>query len=103
MYKDGIHPSVGKKYDSGKPRYSLIPPLALEEVVKSLTYGSKKYGDFNWQKLDNPSDRLFSACMRHLWSYKQGTKLDEEQGVSHLAAAMANILFMLELDLKKTT
>ena len=32
----------GIKYDGDKPRYELIPPHALEEMVKVLTIGAKK-------------------------------------------------------------
>ena len=34
---------TGIKYDSKKPDYSLIPPHALDDVAKVLTYGAQKY------------------------------------------------------------
>ena len=33
----------GRKYDGGKLEYGLLPPLALEETVKVLTFGAQKY------------------------------------------------------------
>ena len=39
----------GRKDDDGKLRYDLIPPLALEEVVRVLTFGAEKYGPNNWR------------------------------------------------------
>ena len=90
---------VGKKYDAGKPRYSLLPPNALEEVAKVLTYGSQKYEDHNWLNVDKAEDRFFSAANRHMWAWKKGEKLDEENQCNHLAAAIASLMFILELEL----
>jgi len=92
-------PKAGIKYDQEKPRYSLLPPTALEEVVNVLTFGSKKYEDFNWMHLENPNDRFFSAASRHMWAWQKGEKLDGENGYNHLAAAVSNLLFILELEL----
>ena len=41
--------SGGIKFDDNKPDYSLIPPNALEDVVKVLTIGAKKYDRHNWK------------------------------------------------------
>lgn len=89
----------GRKYDSGKPRYSLLPPLALEEVVHVLTFGSQKYEDFNWMKVENANDRYFSAANRHLWQWKRGEMLDDETKRHHLASAITNLMFILEMEL----
>lgn len=90
--------TLGRKFDFGKPRYSLLPPNALEAVVKVLTYGSKKYEDFNWMKVENHKDRYFSAANRHLWQWWRGEKIDAESGESHLACAVTNLMFLLELE-----
>jgi len=92
---------VGRKFDKDKPRYSLIPSLALEEVVHVLTYGSQKYEDFNWKYVDQAEDRYFSAANRHLWQWKRGEKLDEETKRNHLASVITNLMFILELELEK--
>ena len=39
----------GRKFDGGKPQYGLLPPLALEETVKVLTFGAQKYEPDNWK------------------------------------------------------
>lgn len=93
--------NIGRKFDSGKPRYSLLPPNALEAIVKVLTYGSKKYEDFNWMQVENYKDRYFSAANRHLWQWWRGEQIDEESGESHLACAITNLMFLLELELLK--
>ena len=56
----------GVKYDKTKPDYSLVPPRALNDVVKVLTFGAAKYDRHNWKKLDNLEDRYFAAALRHL-------------------------------------
>jgi hypothetical protein len=38
----------GRKDDSGKPRWSLLPWKQVEDIVKVMTFGSKKYADFNF-------------------------------------------------------
>ena len=91
----------GRKFDSEKPRYSLIPAKALDEVVHVLTYGSKKYEDFNWKYIDKPKDRFFSAAQRHAWEWMQGEENDKETGRNHLASAICNLMFLLELELEK--
>jgi len=98
--ENSVETPVGRKYDSGKPRYSLLPPYALEEVVEVLTYGSQKYEDYNWMRLENPNDRFFSAANRHMWAWQRGEKNDSENGRNHLAAAIASLMFILELELK---
>jgi len=87
-----------KKFDTDKPRYDLLPPKALGLLVDCLTYGAKKYDDYNWRK-DGGIDpnRLFAATQRHLWAWKEGEVLDKESGLPHLAHAATNLLMMLDL------
>ena len=63
--------SGGIKFDDEKPDYSLVPPNALEDIVKVLTIGAKKYDRHNWKKLDNLHDRYFAAAQRHLWALQK--------------------------------
>ena len=88
----------GRKFDSGKPQYGLLPPKALNEVVQVLTYGAEKYEPDNWRRVPDSNRRYFDAAMRHLWAYKGGELYDSETGLSHLAHAVCCILFMNELD-----
>lgn len=86
----------GVKYDKEKPDYSLIPPSALEDMVKVLTFGSEKYDRHNWKKLDNLENRYFAAAQRHLWAVMQGETHDPESGEHHYAHALCCIMFLLE-------
>jgi Domain of unknown function (DUF5664) len=100
-HKQGECPP-GTKYDSGKSRYDLIPPEALEEVAKVLTFGATKYAPENWRKVPDAMNRYFASSQRHIWQFKRGEKYDNEQGGSnchHLACAITGLMFMLELEL----
>ena len=89
----------GIKYDVGKPEYGLLPPFALEEVAKVLTFGAQKYDRENWKKLDDLERRYFDAAQRHMWAVKRGEAYDPESRKHHLAHATACLLFMLESEL----
>lgn len=91
-------PAAGRKFDADKPRYDLVPPQALEEVAKVLTFGAQKYDDDNWKKVPGLRRRYFAAGMRHLWAWFKGERTDEETGLSHLAHAICCFMFMLELE-----
>jgi hypothetical protein len=43
----------GVKYDAGKPMMRLVPPRALRETAKVLTFGASKYSPENWRQLKN--------------------------------------------------
>jgi len=88
----------GLKYDEGKPDYTLIPWEALEEVVKVLEAGEKKYARNNWQKVEDADFRYLKAAFRHLISYAKGEQNDPETGLSHLAHACCCMLFLLHFD-----
>ena len=86
--KDG-----GKKYDSDKPRWELLPLDAIEQVVKIMTFGAKKYEDNNWKKVE--PDRYIGAMLRHLCAHTKGEMLDQDSGFSHLAHLTCNAVFLL--------
>jgi hypothetical protein len=95
--KDINYPK-GRKYDTGKLRWDLLPIDCVEDVVKILTFGAEKYEPNNWQGVENGRDRYFAALMRHLSASRQGQLIDEESGLSHLSHAMCNIVFLLWLE-----
>ena len=92
--------TIGRKFDGGKLEYGLLPPLALKEVVKVLTFGAQKYERDNWQKVPDSKRRYFDALQRHTWAWKEGEKLDPESGIHHLAHAMCCLMFLYEHDVK---
>lgn len=89
----------GRKFDQEKPRYDLLPPYALEEVVKVLTFGATKYSDENWRKVPEGRRRYFAAAQRHQWQHKRGELVDKDSNCYHLACAITNLMFILEKEL----
>lgn len=93
----------GKKFDQGKTEWDLLPLGPVEEVVKVLMHGKEKYGRDNWQLVDNPIRRYYSAAQRHLSAFRRArfdTKnpfdaVDSESKLHHLAHAACCILFLL--------
>jgi hypothetical protein len=88
----------GRKFDGGKLEYGLLPPHALKETVKVLTFGAQKYERDNWQKVPDSKRRYFDALQRHLWAWKEGEEVDPESGIHHLAHAMCCLMFLYEHD-----
>ena len=87
----------GMKFDQDKPRYELLPVGPIEDTVKVLTYGAKKYEAWNWKKVvaENP-ERYYAAALRHILAWRKGELLDEETGLPHLAHAMCCLVFLME-------
>ena len=89
----------GRKFDSGKLRYDLIPALAQEEVVKVVTLGAEKYDPENWKRVPEGRRRYYAAAMRHMEAWRKGEKQDEI-GTHHIANAISNLMFILEKELQ---
>lgn len=84
------------KFDGDKVRYDLVPPSAIKGMADVLTLGARKYKPNNWKNCEDCS-RYLAALYRHLEAWRAGEVNDPETGLSHLAHAMTNIAFMLEL------
>jgi predicted HAD superfamily Cof-like phosphohydrolase len=85
-----------KKYDSGKPELDLIPTEPLNMIADVLTFGAKKYGRNNWRMNNVPEfSRLYASILRHLMAWNDGQDNDPESGLSHLAHASTQLMFLL--------
>ncbi len=82
------------KFDTGKPRWDLMPWESLAPVVQVLMHGAEKYGENNWRQQGLSEGRLFAAAMRHLLAWKLGEETDSESGLPHLGHAVCNLLFL---------
>jgi hypothetical protein len=89
--------SNGIKFDQDKVRMELLPPFAQEEIAKVLTYGARKYDPYNWAK-GMPWTRVYGAAIRHLNAFARGEDTDPETGLSHVAHAACNLMFLLEYE-----
>lgn len=97
------------KFDGGKLRFDLIPPRVLTGLVKALTYGAKKYAEWNFRRGANWG-RYFGATNRHLWAFWQGDNFDicaehngnrppdckECSGNHHLDHALASMVMLYD-------
>ena len=90
----------GIKYDGEKPKMHLLPPKAIVEISKVLTFGAAKYDAENWRKLDDLQNRYTAGALRHIFAHMDGEQLDPETNLSHLAHAMCCLLFKLEIELE---
>lgn len=86
--------SEGRKDDQGKLPWHLLPPDALDEVLRVLQGGAARYGERNWERGMSWS-RPFSALMRHAWAWWRGQDVDPDTGISHLAHACVNLIFLI--------
>ena len=91
----------GLKFDDAKLRWDLLPMECVEEVVKVLSFGSRKYAPNNWKAVEQGSERYYAALMRHLVAYRKGEEIDPESGLSHLSHVMCNLVFLIWLDKNK--
>ena len=86
----------GDKHDAGKLRFSLVPKLALIEVMRSLEYGAVKYGAQNWRRVDDLQTRYSDSAFRHMLAEAMGEDMDEESECFHLANSICGQMFKLE-------
>lgn len=83
------------KYDAGKVRLDLLPVQPLVDIGQVLTYGAQKYDERNWEK-GFAWSRPYAATLRHLFAWWSGEDNDPETGLSHLAHAACEVLFLQE-------
>jgi hypothetical protein len=90
--------TTGRKDDAGELRWGLLRKslvLPLEAVIRVLMYGANKYGDDNWQWVDNPLVRYRDALDRHLADIDKGVIVDPDTGENNYAHVATNALFLL--------
>ncbi|MFK7942085.1 MAG: dATP/dGTP diphosphohydrolase domain-containing protein [Paracoccaceae bacterium] len=93
---DSLMETEGVKNDSDKEHpMGLIHPVLLTETAAVLRYGAAKYEAHNHYK-GMAWSRPFGALMRHMWAWWGGEDHDPETGLSHLAHAACNLMFLME-------
>jgi hypothetical protein len=65
----------GLRYDTGKLRYDLFEPFAMQQLAMLFTKGAAKYADRNWEKGMKWS-RMMAAVKRHIAEYESGKDFD---------------------------
>jgi len=93
--------TVGKKFDNGKLKWSLLPIESVEAVVEVLMFGAEKYGERNWINLENGEERFIDAALRHITTHLKGDIIDDESGLLHLQHGATSLLLALWFELNK--
>lgn len=87
---------VALRFDAGKTNWSLMPFEAIEEINKVLEFGANKYAEWNFTNNGGMNhSRVINSLLRHVFAYMRGENNDKESGLSHLAHAGCNIVFLL--------
>lgn len=89
----------GRKDDSSKEPWHLVPFDAVRAIVKVLAFGANKYEPRNWEK-GIAWSRCYSALMRHMTAWWEGEKADAETGFSHLWHAGCCIFFLIAFEIR---
>jgi hypothetical protein len=87
----------GRKNDSGKLRYDLVPAAPLAELAAIYTMGAAKYSDWNWAR-GMAWSRVYAALMRHLQAWWQGERDDLADGQQHLGSVAWCALTLMEYE-----
>ena len=92
------------KIDIGneKLRFDLLSAQVLDDLVRTMMCGAKKYGDYNYRELaaddvDKFNEAYYAAAMRHIQSWRMGENIDQESDLPHLAHAMACLLILQDV------
>lgn len=89
------------KNDQHKPRFELLPWLALEQAAHAMGHGAEKYDDHNYMHGEGLAwGRLYGATCRHLAAFHRGETQDPDSGLHPLSHAAASVLMLLELVLR---
>lgn len=108
----------GKKYNEGKLRYSLLPNSVIRGVIRTFMFGSEKYEDDNWKKVEPWDESYYEASKRHINLWWDGFKYDgdeieneakrqellenkDKSGLHHLDHAICCLIFLRWCDGRK--
>lgn len=85
------------KFDSGKPKLTLVPRQIIFDIARVREYGVQKYKDpDNWKKVE--IERYRDAAFRHFMAYLDDPYgVDDESGLPHLSHLACNIAFLCEM------
>lgn len=87
----------GRKDDSNKLRFDLIPVEPLRKIAEVYTMGAQKYDDRNWEK-GLRWGRVYAAMLRHATAWWGGEQCDPVDGQHHLASVGWCALALMEYE-----
>jgi len=83
------HTGAVRSSDADNVAYHLISPVGLRRIAETYAEGSKKYGDYNWEKGFNVGETL-NHTVRHIYMFLDGDKSED-----HLAHAAWNLIAVM--------
>lgn len=87
------------RFNSGKPRWSMMDHEAMLPMIDVLEFGAAKYAEDNWRKpVENPME-VWESLNRHVLEIKSGMKewgdiYDKDSNLNHIGHAMCNLMFL---------
>ena len=81
--------------DEGKIDLDILPVEPIEDIAKVFMFGAKKYARHNWRG-GMAWSRVVNSALRHINEWRKGINNDPESGISHLAHACVNLIFLLQ-------
>ena len=86
---------MADRFNSGKPKVSLIPPEFLLALVEAFAEGEVKYGRDNWRSGAGLTwSEVYDSAQRHMLSWLSGEDIDPTSNTSHLSKAAWNLLVL---------
>lgn len=85
------------RFNEGKPQYSRLDPVFIEELAKHMTKSSNKYKDSaagvpNWHNKPKNLNDILDSTYRHLNQLFQGKNIDSESKSHHAISCAANMM-----------
>jgi len=98
----------GTKEEEGKRRWDLVPFRVLGFIVDAITFGTHKYEDDNWKKVEEGENKYFAAMERHISQYREALEendisleFDKQSGLHCLAHAGCDLIFVFWFAIKR--
>lgn len=83
----------GKRFNTGKTKWSLLDLDSLVGVVEVFQFGVQKYGLNDWKKGLKVTETLESS-IRHIHSFLNKEDIDLESGLHHIDHAITNLIMV---------
>ena len=84
---------IGDRYNSGKAEWGLVDWEIIEEMVRVLEFGKKKYASWNWFK-GLYWVKTIESLLRHTFAILRGESIDPDSKLPHYAHIMCNAMFL---------
>jgi hypothetical protein len=81
------------RFNEKKLKWSLVDFKSLEDMVRVLEFGAKKYEPENWKK-GLYTREIIESMIRHLTEFLNGEDNDIESNLPHTGHILCNAMFL---------